>query len=64
MAEYEVTYTVRFMTKVHADSVEELKEKMFDIDPPEGNGSAYCDGSFEIINAFDEDGNQVYDECD
>ena len=64
MAEYEVTYTVRYTAKVHANSVEELKEKMFDIDPPEGNGSEYCSGSFEIINAFDEDGNKVHDESD
>lgn len=64
MAEYEVTYTVCYKAKVHANSVDELKEKWFDIEVPEGNGSEYLSGTFEIIRAYDEDGNKVYDESD
>lgn len=56
---YEVVYTVKFVTTVNVEEGQSLEDALNDIDIPEGAGSYYREKSFEVLDVFDEKGEEV-----
>ena len=55
----EVVYTVKFVTTIEVQDGQSIQDALNDIDVPEGSGSYYKEKSFEVLDVFDEQGNDV-----
>lgn len=55
----EVVYTVKFVTTIDVKEGQELQDALNDIDIPEGAGSYYKEKSFEVLDVYDQQGNEV-----
>ena len=57
--EYEVVYTVQYLTTIKVEEGQSLEDALHDIDIPEGGGSHYKEKSFKILDVTDDQGKAV-----